>query len=131
MEEAGVFGGECPSCEGNVDYCGCTACERGACDHYGHCDNCGRGYFSQAEAEDGLCMSCQIQWMAKHQLPAPSTRSDVTLASGRVITHSLQPNGSQLAYMADGGTMSIAEWTEYCGNLPTDRRPLTAVMEAE
>lgn len=59
---------------------------------------------------------------AQKLLFAPATtseRADVALASGRVIVHRLQPNGSQLAYMADGGTMSDDEWTEYCGKIST------------
>ena len=37
---------------------------------------------------------------------------DITLANGRVVTHTRKPNGSQDATMADGGPMSEAEGLE-------------------
>ena len=44
-------------------------------------------------------------------------REDITLANGRIVTHSRMANGAQQADMADGGNMSEAEWEEYCGIL--------------
>ena len=46
--------------------------------------------------------------------PRPAS-PDITLANGRAVTCTRQPNGSQDARMADGGTMSTAagrEWDE-------------------
>ena len=37
---------------------------------------------------------------------------DITLANGRIVTHTRKPNGSQDATMADGGPMSEAEGLE-------------------
>ena len=37
---------------------------------------------------------------------------DITLANGRVVTHTRKPNGSQDATMSDGGPMSEAEGLE-------------------
>ena len=41
-------------------------------------------------------------------------KPDVTLSSGRVVSHYVMNNGAQHAYMADGGRMSEAEWSDYC-----------------
>jgi hypothetical protein len=42
-------------------------------------------------------------------------RNDITLSSGRVITHTREPNGSQLATPTTGFyEMTNAEWIEYC-----------------
>ena len=46
--------------------------------------------------------------------PRPAS-PDITLANGRAVTCTRQPNGSQDARMADGGPMSTAagrEWDE-------------------
>lgn len=41
----------------------------------------------------------------------------ITLSTGAHIEHTIQPNGSQLATVTNrpSGTMTEAEWTEYCG----------------
>ena len=49
----------------------CSECASSECS-CPHCDNCGRLMHSPAEIDDGVCMTCQIEWMARHQLPAPS-----------------------------------------------------------
>lgn len=41
-------------------------------------------------------------------------RENITLANGRIVTHSRMANGAQQADMADGGDMSETEWQEYC-----------------
>lgn len=41
-------------------------------------------------------------------------KPNITLKSGRVVTHLPMPNGATDANMADGGTMSHDEWEEYC-----------------
>lgn len=42
-------------------------------------------------------------------------RENVALSSGRVITHTREPNGSQLATPTTGYyAMTNAEWAEYC-----------------
>lgn len=38
--------------------------------------------------------------------------TDVVLSSGRVVTHSREPNGSQLA-LVDGGGFTTSEYREY------------------
>ena len=44
-------------------------------------------------------------------------RPDIILKSGRVIKHSLMPNGATNAAPADGGEFDEAEWQEYCAKL--------------
>ena len=42
-------------------------------------------------------------------------RKDIQLSSGRVIRHTLEPNGSQLATPTTGYyAMTNDEWDEYC-----------------
>ncbi|MBK6616375.1 hypothetical protein [Ottowia sp.] len=41
--------------------------------------------------------------------------NNVTLASGRVVTHRRGENGAAEAFMEDGGSMSNGEWSEYVG----------------
>lgn len=42
-------------------------------------------------------------------------RENIALSSGRVITHTREPNGSQLATPITGNyAMTNAEWAEYC-----------------
>ena len=43
-----------------------------------------------------------------------NTKPDITLSSGRVVTHTREAGGNWLATMADGGPMSEAEWSDYC-----------------
>ena len=43
-----------------------------------------------------------------------NTKPDITLSSGRVVTHTREARGNWLATMADGGPMSEAEWSDYC-----------------
>lgn len=40
-------------------------------------------------------------------------RAPITLANGRVVASSREPDGSQLGYMQDGGEMSSAEFEEF------------------
>jgi len=42
-------------------------------------------------------------------------RNDITLSTGRIVKHSLQENGSQLATPTPGNyEMTNQEWLEYC-----------------
>ena len=44
-----------------------------------------------------------------------NTRDDITLSSGRVIRHTREPNGAQLATPTTGpAELTYAEWSEYC-----------------
>lgn len=43
-----------------------------------------------------------------------SIKPDITLSNGRVVIRTLEPNGSWLASMQDGGATSEAEWQECC-----------------
>jgi hypothetical protein len=53
--------------------------------------------------------------LARIPLPAcqPLT-PDMTLSTGRTIQHAYLTNGAQHANPADGGTLTEAEWEEYC-----------------
>jgi len=44
--------------------------------------------------------------------PAREPRCDITLSTGKIVRHSIQENGSQLATCEP--CMSSSEWLEYC-----------------
>lgn len=41
-------------------------------------------------------------------------KPDITLSTGRVVTHKENPAGYTDANLTDGGEMTEAEWQEYC-----------------
>src|SRR5437763_10786518 len=58
----------CGTCGEQIP-CSCDPCDIGQCDHKSHCDVCGKGV--DVELEDGICMECSIEWLAKHQINFP------------------------------------------------------------
>jgi hypothetical protein len=58
--------------------------------------------------------------------------ADIQLSTGRVVKHSPEPNGSQLATPTPGpAEMTEAEWDEYCAVLVADTRATKTVQVAE
>ena len=58
--------------------------------------------------------------------------ADIQLSTGRIVKHSPEPNGSQLATPTPGpAEMTEAEWDEYCAVLVADTRATKTVQVAE
>ena len=58
--------------------------------------------------------------------------ADIQLSTGRVVKHSPEPDGSQLATPTPGPVeMTDAEWDEYCAVLVADTRATKTVQVAE
>jgi hypothetical protein len=66
--------GYCSECGGDIDdgRCACNPCEIGTCDHFVHCDNCGREM--PRSSPTGNCFICDFEWMAARQLAFPSDK---------------------------------------------------------
>src|ERR1017187_2220379 len=56
--------GACSECGGVIDdgRCTCNPCEIGTCEHFIHCDDCGRGMLESSAT--GFCFVCDSEWMA-------------------------------------------------------------------
>jgi hypothetical protein len=81
-------------------------------DIMGHCPLC-------------LCNGSGWSTVAVEREPWPSTRPNIVLSNGKIVRHTRQLNGSQLATLASGeiehesswSAMNTAEWMEYCSRI--------------
>jgi hypothetical protein len=63
----GQDGGYCEVCDEHIDSGRCPGhCENETCGHESHCDACERGF--DFELPDGVCIDCEIRWLASHQI---------------------------------------------------------------
>lgn len=58
---------------------------------------------------------------------------NITLSTGRIITHAFMTNGAQSANVLgdESATMTEAEWDEYCELLKGVRNPTTLNQQQE